>query len=181
MSRWSDRAAAGAVLLAIAVAASPQPASASPDAAQPGPVQTIHAPVVDIHTGTGSIDGTWASEENTHGSRTRLDSSVLFAKDSARLRPAARTEIRRAAAELRRGGPGRVTVTGYTDDLGSAAHGLRLSKRRASAVARELDRHLGPDWPAIKVVGRGEADPAVPNTSEANRKLNRRVVIEVRR
>ena len=28
---------------------------------------------------------------------------------------------------------------------------------------------------SFKVSGRGEADPAVPNTSERNRKLNRRV------
>ena len=29
----------------------------------------------------------------------------------------------------------------------------------------------------MTVVGKGEADPAVPNTSDANRRVNRRVVV----
>jgi outer membrane protein OmpA-like peptidoglycan-associated protein len=33
---------------------------------------------------------------------------------------------------------------------------------------------------SFRVSGRGEADPAVPNTSEKNRKLNRRVELTYR-
>lgn len=157
----------------------------TPTAAQtPGtaPVLPITAPVVDIHTGTATLDDTSAVEDqDQHRTTARLDSNVLFAKDSAQLRPAARATIADLARRLRRDKPGRITVTGYTDDLGAASHGLRLSKRRAAAVAYQLDRHLGPDWPTITVHGRGEADPVVPNTSETNRKLNRRVVIAVQR
>lgn len=146
------------------------------------PVLDITAPIVDIHVGTATLDGAVAMEEDRdRGTKARLDSSVLFPKDSARLRPQARTTIRRLAMELSKDGPGKITVTGYTDDLGSAAHGLRLSKRRAAAVADLLDRSFGDDWPKITIVGKGEADPAVPNTSEKNRKLNRRVVVTVRR
>jgi outer membrane protein OmpA-like peptidoglycan-associated protein len=170
-----------AVLAIIAGAVDAGPASAEPAHSPAGPVVPITALVVDIHTGTGSVDGSQATEKTERGARTRLDSSVLFAKDSARLRPRARTEIQRVARELGESGPGRVTVTGYTDDLGPASHGLHLSRRRATVVAAELDRHLDDTWPGITVIGEGENDPAVPNTSEANRKLNRRVVIVVRR
>lgn len=146
------------------------------------PVVAITAPVVDIHAGSSNLAGTVAIEQRKNaGTAARLDSEVLFGKDSARLRPAARKIIEDLARQLRRGGPGRITVTGHTDDLGPAEHGLRLSRRRAAAVADLLDNALGPDWPKIKIVGRGEADPAVPNTSEKNRRLNRRVVITVQR
>ena len=146
------------------------------------PVLPIMAPVVDIHAGTSTLDGTFAIEDRDRGSTSaRLDSSVLFGRDSARLRPSARATISTLARQLRRGRPGAITVTGHTDDLGPAKHGLELSKRRAAAVAHELDRHLGKGWSKITTVGKGEADPAVPNTSEANRKLNRRVVVTVQR
>ena len=104
--------------------------------------------------------------------------SIRTAPDSDR-RPT--HKITELAEQLRRPGPGQITVTGYTDDLGSAAHGLHLSQRRAAAVAKLLDNSLGASWPTITVVGRGEADPAVPNTNEKNRQLNRRVVITVHR
>ena len=69
---------------------------------------------------------------------------------------------------------------GYTDDLGSAQHGLVLSRQRAAAVAGVLRPQLDQtDYP-FSVSGRGEADPAVPNDSEKNRKLNRRVELTYR-
>jgi peptidoglycan-binding protein ArfA len=72
-------------------------------------------------------------------------------------------------------------IVGYTDDLGSAQHGLVLSRRRAAAVARVLRPQLDKTDYTFSVSGRAEADPAVPSTSEKNRKLNRRVELTDRR
>lgn len=156
--------------------------TAHADPPNQAPIVAIAAPVVDIRAGSSSLDGTVAVEQRRNaGTAARLDSQVLFGKDSGRLRPAARKIIEDLAKQLRRDGPGKITVTGYTDDLGPAEHGLRLSRRRAAAVADLLGTSLGPDWPKIKTIGRGEADPAVPNTSEKNRRLNRRVIITVQR
>ena len=105
---------------------------------------------------------------------------MLFDKDSARLRPVATSRLREIAATLRDRGAGPVSIVGYTDDLGTAAHGLTLSRQRAAAVARVLRRSLGRAAYPFTVSGRGEADPAVPNTSERNRRLNRRVVLTYR-
>ena len=49
-------------------------------------------------------------------SRSRIDCTVLFAKDSDRLRPGAKEKLDRLARQLRAQGPGRLQITGYTDD-----------------------------------------------------------------
>ena len=106
---------------------------------------------------------------------------VLFDVDQATIRPGAQSALRAIAARIRRTAPGRpLLVEGHTDDRGSAAHGLVLSRRRADAVATWLASH-GFRRSRISTRGYGEAVPAVPNTSAANRQKNRRVVINVRR
>ena len=65
----------------------------------------------------------------------------------------------------------------YTDDLGTEAHGLTLSRQRAQAVSEVLRRYMPRSSFTFKVRGRGESHPAVPNTSEKNRRINRRVVV----
>lgn len=192
MSPWSDRNSssytrfAELVLVpatATALLATALPASANDTAPVEdlrAPVLDIVAPVVDIAFGTADLKGAATVQESPASVRVRLSSEVLFDKDSARLRPAALSRLAEVAQELAAKGPGTVSVVGYTDDLGSTAHGLQLSRRRAEAVASALRPRLArPDY-AFTVAGRGEADPAVPNTSEANRKLNRRVELTYR-
>src|SRR5829696_2895354 len=147
----------------------------------PGPVKELRAPSVDLQTGVSSLDGTVTVEGTRNGAKARIDATVLFGKDSAQLRDGTRACIRQVAKEFARKGPGKVRVVGYTDDLGPADHGLRLSIRRAGAVANTLADLLPRDGYPMTAVGKGEQDPAVPNTSEANRRKNRRVVIILER
>lgn len=70
---------------------------------------------------------------------------------------------------------GTVTITGYTDDLGTEEHGLVLSRQRAEAVRRVVEPQLSGH--AVTSLGRGEADPLVPNRDETSRARNRRVEI----
>lgn len=141
------------------------------------PVLNINTRTVEIYGGTAELDGSTTVEKTSTGSRSRVDCTVLFAKDSDRLRSGAKEKLDRLARQLRAQGPGKLRITGYTDDLGPAAHGLDLSRRRATRVAEELRHRLPAKAYPMDVRGRGEADPAVPNTSEANRRKNRRVVV----
>ena len=167
--------AVGTLLLGIPTFALALPPGAS------APVLEVVGPVVAFYAGTAEIDGSTTLEPTTTGTRSRLDCTILFGKDSDVLRPGAKERLRRLGDQLHAEGAGRVAVTGYTDDLGSAAHGLDLSERRARRVAHELGRVLpGKRFPMV-VRGLGEAHPAVPNTSEANRRKNRRVVVTLTR
>ena len=108
-----------------------------------------------------------------------FDSAVLFAFDSAALRPEARNELDRAADILDpRDEIILIEVAGHTDSVGPEDYNQRLSERRAQAVADFLmDR--GIERERLQVVGYGESRPRVPNDSPENRQKNRRVVLSV--
>jgi OmpA-OmpF porin, OOP family len=68
----------------------------------------------------------------------------------------------------------KIEVQGHTDDKGSTYYNLDLSNRRAQSVRKYLVAHgLSPD--RLTAHGYGEDLPLVPNDSEDNRSLNRRV------
>jgi len=69
-----------------------------------------------------------------------------------------------------------VLLSGYTCNIGTEAYNLKLSEKRAKA-AKEYLLKKGVDELRIRTQWFGEADPAVPNTNKANRKLNRRVEV----
>jgi OOP family OmpA-OmpF porin len=172
MSRSASRALVALTLPATLLVAAPT--TAKDDTA---PVIALVAPVVDLDFATADLKGAARVEEGAKKVKVTLASEVLFAKDSARLRPVAAGRLEEVADKVSARGKGTVTITGYTDDLGSAAHGLALSRQRAQAVARALRPLLDrADHPFV-VAGKGEADPAAPNDSEAHRRLNRRVVL----
>lgn len=83
--------------------------------------------------------------------------------------------------EAARSKPGRkrVTVVGYTCDLGPQGYNRRLSRRRAEAVARTLKSHFPLGESTVITLGRGEEGPLLPNRDEEARVLNRRVEVTV--
>ncbi|MFT3823640.1 MAG: OmpA family protein [Chitinophagaceae bacterium] len=70
----------------------------------------------------------------------------------------------------------RVEVKGYTCDIGTEKRNLHIGEERAKAVAVYLQQK-GVAESRIDIRSAGESEPLVPNTSEANRMLNRRVTI----
>lgn len=71
-----------------------------------------------------------------------------------------------------------VLIEGHTDDLGSDAYNLKLSIKRAEKIRQLLlSGDIGDEL--ISVVGYGESMPVVPNTSEENRSINRRIEFKI--
>jgi outer membrane protein OmpA-like peptidoglycan-associated protein len=68
----------------------------------------------------------------------------------------------------------KIEVQGHTDNVGNAAYNQKLSQSRADSCKNYLVAH-GIDASRLASKGYGMAQPIVPNNSEANRALNRRV------
>jgi outer membrane protein OmpA-like peptidoglycan-associated protein len=112
------------------------------------------------------------------GRQVVLASDVLFALNSSALTPAAQTAVTTLAGQIRAAGvTGTIQVNGYTDNLGSIAYDLALSRARALAVAQVLQAGLAGQPVTLTPQGFGQANPVAPNTTDANRARNRRVTI----
>ncbi|WP_321923329.1 OmpA family protein [Paraburkholderia guartelaensis] len=89
-----------------------------------------------------------------------LSADALFDFDSAVLQPEGRRQVQLLAKQwLESGAKGRtLSITGYTDRFGSAAHNQRLSQQRARAVADEFEVH-GVHAGQVEVKGFGATKP----------------------
>ncbi|MFD0370344.1 MULTISPECIES: OmpA family protein [unclassified Streptomyces] len=147
------------------------PALMLPDGATLAP-----AKVLDIKQIVEEEGGEQRREDTNVDVTFALQAEVLFPKDSARLSPAATARIAAIAAEINKQASRRVRVFGFTDDLGTYEHGLKLSKERADAVQQELAKNLDPGT-TFDIRGYSEDYPIADNSTEEGRKKNRRVEV----
>ncbi|MEU8503281.1 OmpA family protein [Streptomyces brevispora] len=132
--------------------------------------------VLDIIQVVEDEGGEERREDTNADIKFALQSEVLFGKDSAKLSPAANSRIAAIAAEIKKQNAAKVRVFGFTDNLGSAAHGDVLSKQRAEAVNGVLSQQLGSNI-TFEIRGYGEQYPIADNSTEEGRKKNRRVEV----
>jgi len=113
--------------------------------------------------------------ESAEGPMVRMQ--ILFRVASAKLDRAAfrKLEVVGKALRSKALGQARVQIAGHTDDSGSPATNLELSRLRAEAVQAHLVARYGIARERLPVAFFGQGLPIVPNTSEGNKKLNRRV------
>jgi len=71
----------------------------------------------------------------------------------------------------------RIEIQGHTDSIGSAAYNMKLSERRAQAVADYFAKH-GIAANRMTVKGYGFTRPVAPNDTPEGRALNRRVQLK---
>ena len=90
----------------------------------------------------------------------------------------AQAVISDAANYAKSGNATRVVVVGHTDTSGSAAYNVRLSERRAKAVADALVG-MGVAQTALSVDWKGETQPAVATGDGVKEPLNRRSTIDI--
>ncbi len=107
-----------------------------------------------------------------------LTSDVLIAFGSAELTVNARQSLSALAGQIREADVrGVVQVNGYTDDVGSPARNLTLSRERALAVARVLQPALAGVPVSLQPQGFGETSAVASNATPKGRARYRRVTI----
>jgi outer membrane protein OmpA-like peptidoglycan-associated protein len=103
------------------------------------------------------------------------DKSIRFDFDKSEIKPEYRDGLNRIAGVLMTLKGYSISVYGYTDDVGSQAYNLNLSKRRAEAVRDFLLQAGIPK--IITTQGFGKSDPRVRGDTPQARAANRRVEI----
>ena len=113
----------------------------------------------------------------------RLDSSLLFEPGKADFLPEAVPLILNSIKPYFTLGAKQILVEGHTDNVPVNTEkypsNWELSAARASRVARLIIDELKYPSKWVKVIGYASFRPLVPNTSDANRRKNRRVEITI--
>lgn len=104
--------------------------------------------------------------------------NIFFDSGKAELRPESFTELNKLQLLLTQNPSLKVEISGHTDDVGKDAENQALSEKRALSVADYLIKK-GVNTQNIKVKGYGKTKPIVPNTSEENRQINRRIEMSI--
>lgn len=102
-----------------------------------------------------------------------METDQFFATDKHYISPAGKQRLRDFFTKNQNNARSFV-IAGHTDSRASDEYNIRLSQRRANAVAG-VARSVGARIADIRAYG--ERDPRVPNTSAANMAQNRRVEI----
>ena len=104
---------------------------------------------------------------------------VVFASNSAQLSPQATKTLDELGKALSSSDLKSYcfVVEGHTDSIGSDAHNLTLSQRRAQSVVRYLEDTFHIDSDRLQAVGYGKQKPIADNGTEEGRQKNRRVQI----
>ncbi|MFF9123561.1 OmpA family protein [Streptomyces sp. NPDC014889] len=148
-----------------------------PDLKLPEGATLAEPKVLDIKSVVEEQGGEERREDTNTDVTFALQAEVLFAKDSAKLSDRAKARIDTIAQEIKKQKASQVRVFGFTDNLGTHAHGVVLSKQRANAVQDVLSQELNDANITFDVRGYAEQYPIADNSTEDGRKKNRRVEV----
>ena len=100
---------------------------------------------------------------------------ILFDVNSANIKAESYGTLKQIAQVLLDNAQVKVKIIGYTDSDGDAAANLALSIQRADAVKASLTKEFGIEESRMQPDGKGETQPAAPNTTPEGKAQNRRV------
>jgi OmpA-OmpF porin, OOP family len=100
---------------------------------------------------------------------------IHFDTGSDVVKPESAPVLRQIASYLESKPDVKLTITGHTDNVGSAASNLDLSKRRAAAVGAVLSKEFRLAADRFQSEGKGDTQPVSSNAGPEGRARNRRV------
>ena len=132
-----------------------------------------------------TIDAETAEEETVEiqieeltAATTLVLNNITFETNSAELNATSYEELGRVARLMLDNPEIHLEIAAHTDDVGADAFNLLLSNRRAQSVTSYLVSQ-GISVARLRSRGYGKSQPLVPNISDENRALNRRVEMRV--
>ncbi len=128
--------------------------------------------------GSGKPEEEVKVEREGEGIKVTLGSGILFDVGKAELKPQVRENLRKVSETLKEYKETEILIAGHTDSDGSDDSNLKLSERRATAVANYL-AGLGVPRVRLKTQGLGETQPVAENTDTTGKQKNRRVEMAI--
>ncbi|MGE9311307.1 OmpA family protein [Niabella sp. CJ426] len=104
-----------------------------------------------------------------------VTTGILFDVNSDKIKPASYGVLKDIAGVLTENEAVNVKIIGHTDSDGDEAANLSLSKKRAEAVKKALSTQFSISDSRMTTDGKGESQPAGPNTTAEGKANNRRV------
>ena len=117
--------------------------------------------------------------ERAEKDRVEVLNNIFFATGEYTLDDKSKVELEKLISFLKKNPKLSIEIAGHTDDVGGDKENLDLSRQRAQSVARYL-AESGLSATRFTAEGYGESQPKVPNSSEANRRQNRRIEWRIR-
>lgn len=108
-------------------------------------------------------------------SSVSINLNAQFDNDSAVVKSEYHADIEKLANFLKRFPNTDVEIGGHASNVGKPAYNLKLSQRRADAVADVLVNQFGIDRSRVKAVGYGVTKPKVAGNTKAAHAANRRI------
>ncbi len=136
----------------------------TPTSTTPTPTPVTAAPIVIESKTFGKIEK----------GKSIILKNIYFDQSSPVLRADSYPELDALTDVLAQNPSVRIEIRGHTDNVGDFDLNVKLSKERCQSVEQYLIKK-GIQRERLQSVGRGSLDPIAPNTSEENKKKNRRV------
>jgi len=100
---------------------------------------------------------------------------IYFDSGSDVVLPESAPVLRQIASYMESNATVKLKITGHTDNVGSAASNLDLSKRRAASVAKVLSEQFSVKGDRFETDGKGDTESVASNAKPEGRAMNRRV------
>ncbi len=127
-----------------------------------------------LEEGLINIDAQAMANELEESGHTAIY-GVYFDTNESRIKPGSEASLNEMAKLLEMRPELKVYIVGHTDSVGSLAHNLELSQRRAEAVVDVLVSTYGVEAVRLTARGVGPYAPVASNRTEFGRVRNRRV------
>lgn len=149
-----------------------------PDVTAPGtPVEfnfNLGAPSKPMITNVRFAEGPRPPKDMLAGGKL-VTHGILFESGSDVVLPESAPVLRQIAAYMESNADSKLKIIGHTDNVGSAASNLDLSKRRAASVANVLSTQFKIGADRFQTDGKGDTQPVSSNAKPEGRAMNRRV------